>query len=242
MKSIIDHALALAPNSPEAHSALGLFFYWGHRQYEAALTEFNRTLELQPNNALAQQYCAAVRRRGEWERSLADLQRAQELDPRDAGNPENTERLICYCACGRMRSVLNRELSPSIRTTCRQRWIFSSLASTRPAISTRPGKLSMVFRRASSHSRANGMPQARRYRISGIRVYVDVIERRFNDAFQAFEKKMVSNDLAPSPATGRARCPSRSGRRALRQPNPLEKRRYRYSRPDLESGRMTRSR
>jgi TolB-like protein len=44
VKSLIDRALALAPNSPEAHSALGLFFYWGHRQYEAALTEFNRTL------------------------------------------------------------------------------------------------------------------------------------------------------------------------------------------------------
>src|SRR5262249_46750548 len=33
VKSIIDRTLALAPNSPEAHLALGLFFYWGHRQY-----------------------------------------------------------------------------------------------------------------------------------------------------------------------------------------------------------------
>src|SRR5262249_54592641 len=41
IKSIIDRALALAPNSPEAHLALGLFFYWGHRQYENALAEFN---------------------------------------------------------------------------------------------------------------------------------------------------------------------------------------------------------
>src|SRR5205814_4113191 len=59
VKSIIDRALALAPNSPEAHLALGLFFYRGHRQYENALQEFDRTLELQPNNALARQYCAA---------------------------------------------------------------------------------------------------------------------------------------------------------------------------------------
>ena len=80
----------MAPNSPEAHFALGLFFYWGHRQYEMALTEFNRTLELQPNNALARQYCAWVwRRRGEWERSLADSQRALELNPRDAIIPRN---------------------------------------------------------------------------------------------------------------------------------------------------------
>src|SRR5881227_2787831 len=57
IKSIIDQALTLAPNSPEAHFALGLFFYYGHRQYENALTEFNRTLELQPNDALARAYC-----------------------------------------------------------------------------------------------------------------------------------------------------------------------------------------
>src|SRR5262249_2393503 len=53
VKSLIDRALTLAPNSPEAHWALGLFFYYGHRQYENALAEFNRALELQPNNALA---------------------------------------------------------------------------------------------------------------------------------------------------------------------------------------------
>src|SRR5262249_32957197 len=86
-KSLIDRALGLAPNSPEAHFVLGLFFYYGHRQYEAALAEFKRALELQPNNALARQYSAWVyRRRGEWERALADFQRAQELDPRDARN------------------------------------------------------------------------------------------------------------------------------------------------------------
>src|SRR5262249_16422999 len=90
VKSMIDRALARAPNSPEAHFALGIFFYLGHRQYQNALTEFNRTLELQPNNASAQQYCAWVyRRRGEWERSLADAQRAEELDPRDASIPAN---------------------------------------------------------------------------------------------------------------------------------------------------------
>src|SRR5438874_875077 len=90
VKSLIDRALALAPNSPEAHLALGLFFYWGHRQYQMALTEFNRTLELQPNSALARTYCAWVyRRRGEWERSLAEFQRAQKLDPLDVQIPQN---------------------------------------------------------------------------------------------------------------------------------------------------------
>lgn len=90
VKSIIDHALAVAPNSPEAHVARGVFFYWAHRQYDDALAEFNRALELQPNNALAQQFLGWVyRRRGEWERSIADAQRAQELDPRDPSIPSS---------------------------------------------------------------------------------------------------------------------------------------------------------
>src|SRR5437667_3438270 len=105
VKSLVDRALALAPNSPEAHFALGLFFYFGHQQYENALTEFNRTIELQPNNALARQYCAWVyRRRGEWERSLADAHRAEELDPRDATIPAISEVLTCHCVKGKMQS------------------------------------------------------------------------------------------------------------------------------------------
>ncbi len=30
---------------------MGIFFYWGHRQDENALAEFDRALEFQPNNA-----------------------------------------------------------------------------------------------------------------------------------------------------------------------------------------------
>ena len=51
---------AISEFAGKAHLALGLFFSFGHRQYEMALAEFNRTLELQPNNALAQRQCASV--------------------------------------------------------------------------------------------------------------------------------------------------------------------------------------
>src|SRR4029453_18118309 len=112
VKSLIDHALALVPNSPEAHFALGLFFYFGHRQYELALAEFNRTLELQPNNALARAYCAWVyRRRGEWERSLADSQRAQELDPRDAEFPAEIGET--YWALRQWKEAERAEFAPT---------------------------------------------------------------------------------------------------------------------------------
>src|SRR6266516_2920586 len=45
--------VTLAPDLAEAHVALGLFHYYGFRDYEPALTVFRRAIELQPNNALA---------------------------------------------------------------------------------------------------------------------------------------------------------------------------------------------
>ena len=90
VKSLVDRALELAPNSPDAHFSLAIFYYWGHRQYEPALAELQRTLNLQPNNAKAQQYRAWIlRRQGKWEQSLNEAKLAQELDPRDGQIPAN---------------------------------------------------------------------------------------------------------------------------------------------------------
>ena len=197
VKSLIDRALALAPNSPEAHSALGSFFYWGHRQYEAALTEFNRTLELQPNNALARQNCAAVyRRRGEWERSLADSQRAQELDPRDPGILDNTAATYLLL---RLWKDAERWESRSLAIDPHNIQAASALLITRLNAT---GDVDSARRALDGFAEgtktltrewfASGGDVAG---FSGIGVYLDVIERRFTDAFQALEKKVVSNDL-----------------------------------------------
>ena len=198
VKSIIDRALALAPNSPESHLALGLFFYRGHRQYENALQEFDRTLELQPNNALARQYCAAVyRRRGEWERALADFQRAQELDPRDttiAMNIGNT-----YLALRLWEDAERAELRAlAIDPHNAQAALFlltSRLNATGDAGSARQALDGFPEgTKVSPTSRRRGLGDVGA--IIGIWAYLDVIERRFTDAFQAFEKDVSNDDLA----------------------------------------------
>src|SRR5438034_5755423 len=82
LKSTIERALAIAPESPEAHLALGVFHYWGHRDYDSALRALDRAIELQPSNSDSRTFRGAVyRRRGEWRRSVAEYERAFELNP-----------------------------------------------------------------------------------------------------------------------------------------------------------------
>jgi TolB-like protein/class 3 adenylate cyclase/Tfp pilus assembly protein PilF len=84
VKSMAEHALALAPDLAEAHIALGEFYYYGHRQYDQALSEFQRALQLQPNNVRALEYSAYIhRRQGQLELALSELQRCEQQDPRN---------------------------------------------------------------------------------------------------------------------------------------------------------------
>src|SRR5215475_8544730 len=201
VKSLIDRALALAPNSPEAHFALGLFFYWGHRQYDNALAEFNRTLELQPNNADARAFCAWVyRRRGEWARSLADSQRAEELDPRDAGTPTNIG-ITCYMLRlwkDAERAELRALAIDPRNTQAAMFLIFTRLTTTgdvnaaRRALDDFPDVIKGIPGGAGGPRGATGAGDISA--VIGWPVYLDVIERRFTDAFQAVDKRVVNDD------------------------------------------------
>jgi TolB-like protein/Tfp pilus assembly protein PilF len=90
MRSVAEQAVALAPNLAQVHVALGQFYYHGHRQYEQALAEFARALQLQPNASTAVEYSGYVhRRQGQWERCLDELKRALDQDPRNASIAAN---------------------------------------------------------------------------------------------------------------------------------------------------------
>jgi len=201
VKSLIERALAPAPNSPEAHFALGLFFYFGHRQYEKALMEFNRTLEFKPNYALARFYCAMVyRRRGEWERSLADSQRAQELDPRDATIP--SEIGSTYLMVRLWKDVERAELRALAidpqNALAAAYLTFSRLGSTGDVRSARrvlddfPEAIKRIPGGAGAPRGATGAGDV--LTVIGWPLYLDVIERRFTYALQAVEKQAPKND------------------------------------------------
>ena len=79
-------ALRLSPALGEAHMALGLCLYWGEKKYDAALKEFEVAAAASPNNADVHGYIGGIyRRQGRWRESIASMERARSLDPRNHG-------------------------------------------------------------------------------------------------------------------------------------------------------------
>ncbi|HKK08771.1 MAG TPA: tetratricopeptide repeat protein, partial [Gemmatimonadota bacterium] len=82
-KAAADRALRLEPDLGDAHVALALWHYWGHRDYDGAQEELERARASIPNSAEVEQFLAAIqRRRGQWRLSIASHRKAVLLDPR----------------------------------------------------------------------------------------------------------------------------------------------------------------
>src|SRR5437588_3587966 len=81
-----DEALRLQPDLPEAHLALGFSYYYGDRDYERALAEFEIAKRGLPNEAQAYMAIGAIQRRqGRWIESTENLEKAAALDPKNVG-------------------------------------------------------------------------------------------------------------------------------------------------------------
>lgn len=79
-------ALQLAPELPEAHMAMGKYFYMCLFDLDRAQVEFEIVLKHQPNNADALTWTSwAQRRKGKWEESLQNSIRAVNLNPLATG-------------------------------------------------------------------------------------------------------------------------------------------------------------
>jgi len=83
-------ALALQPNLPQAHVAMGFVEYYIHRNYAAALNQFDRARQNLPNNASVIAAIAYIhRRQGELHQTLTGLRKAATLDPHNPRWPYN---------------------------------------------------------------------------------------------------------------------------------------------------------
>ena len=84
-REAVDQALRLDLDLPEAHEALGWYYYWGHLDYDRALAEFAIAQKSQPNSSdLLTGIAAVQRRQGKMLEALANFIKASELDPRSS--------------------------------------------------------------------------------------------------------------------------------------------------------------
>ena len=83
-KDALDRAVALAPDLPETHLALGYYRYYGKRDFTGALAEFQQAEQGLPNNVDIVYAIGLIQRRlGHLDEATAAMRRAVELDPRN---------------------------------------------------------------------------------------------------------------------------------------------------------------
>jgi serine/threonine-protein kinase len=82
-KAAVDKALALQPDLPEAHRALGAYYYMCHMDYPRALEHLDFARRIKPGDGLTVALVGYVQRRqGKTAESLATQLQSLELDPR----------------------------------------------------------------------------------------------------------------------------------------------------------------
>jgi serine/threonine protein kinase/Tfp pilus assembly protein PilF len=95
-KDAADRALALDPNLPETHLALGYYRYYGQRDFPSALAEFQQAEKGLPNNVDVIFAIAVIQRRlGHWDEAIAGARRDIELDPRNI----NAYNVLAHTYC-----------------------------------------------------------------------------------------------------------------------------------------------
>jgi TolB-like protein/Flp pilus assembly protein TadD len=193
VKSLAQHALVLGPNLADAHMALGNFYYLGYRQYDQALQEFQRALDLQPNNLRALEFSAYVhRRQGDWQRALSALTKCQERDPRDASLVANTGAIYTNLRMwpdGKRLGLRSLALDPHSVLGMRQ--VVTSdingagdISDAKQALGTFPPNLRLINKVVIGNASA----------VIGEGTYLHVLEHDFSGALKDWENETADPD------------------------------------------------
>jgi serine/threonine-protein kinase len=80
-----DRIFAIDPNHPKGHVALGYYYYWGRKDYQRALEEFDKTGSFLDTDTDVISAIAYINRRqvGKMEDAVEYLEKATRLNPRD---------------------------------------------------------------------------------------------------------------------------------------------------------------
>jgi len=79
----IEAAREIDSDFAELHLAQGFYWYWGHLDYERALYNLDKSIEMMPGNGDAYMWRGYVSRRaGQWDQAIESMQHSLKLDPR----------------------------------------------------------------------------------------------------------------------------------------------------------------
>ena len=208
IKALADRALSLSPNLAPAHISLGVFYYYGHRQYDEALREFAKAMELQPNNSEAMEYSGYVhRRQGQLEFCLAELTRALEQDPRNASLAQNRADIFLQTReWAKARTSLQAAQTIDPRAVLGMRGILLSIINgtgnvdeAKKALSSYPSDSKLIVN--SNVGDITG--------VTGDRAYLFVLARDYPAALR------IWSDPATTPADTRRQLAARAAIRVL---------------------------
>jgi tetratricopeptide (TPR) repeat protein len=89
-ESAVNSALRLGPNSGDAHLAMATHLYWGYLDYDRSRAELAIAERALPNDPRVFQLSGFIdRRQGRWSEAVHEMERAVELDPRNAHTLQN---------------------------------------------------------------------------------------------------------------------------------------------------------
>src|SRR5467141_3209558 len=189
-----DEALRLQPDLPEGHLALGFSYYYGDRDYQRALAEFEIAKRGLPNEAQAHMAIGAIQRRqGKWTESTENLEKAAALDPKNVG-------ILCNLGYSYM-AQRNFEAADKIfdRAIVAEPQSLQA-AGMKAAVAIQwTGDLSVVEKQFSSvppEADSEGL-------ITWIRVGILTLERKFPEALQVAQQ--FRGETLATPTT--APCP-----------------------------------
>ena len=189
-----NEALLLQPDLPEGHLALGFSYYYGDRDFERALAEFEIARRGLPNDAQAYFAIGAIQRRqGKWAESTANLEKAAALDPR---NTEILSNLVFSYIALRNFEAADRTIDRVIAAEPKS---FQGAALKGFVAVKWKGDLSFTEKQFSSippETDPDGL-------MTWARVWILTLQQRFSDALQVLERfrgeTMFNSTTAPSP-------------------------------------------
>ena len=185
-KAAAERALALAPDLPDGHAALGTYWYWGLLDYGRAAPEYRRALDLAPSNITALVGLASIQRRqGHWPEALQSFEHAAVIAPLDAGvvgAVGETQQLMRHYAEGERSLSRTLAIAPDAAEPVNELLLDrlfgrGDVADARELLHTDPAARLVRYNYAGGNVNVVVSPW----------VYPDLFERKFDEALKRWD-------------------------------------------------------